>query len=183
MQTSDIIEIISIIANLITSIIAIVISILTLKQASKAVIESSRADIVFYVDTLTGDQQFLTIKNFGKSVGRILSLKIAPELDYSKSTQMHNDSNPVLPDYANILLAPNQCIKSWFPFSYYPDKHFDVYIKYKTLGKTYEYNYPIDLSYIEAIDYLYKNPLDIKNENDALVYIGNTIKRFSEKYW
>ena len=48
-------------------------------------------------------------------------------------------------------------------------------------AKTYEYNYPIDLSYIEAIDYLYKNPLDIKNENDALVYIGNTIKRFSEK--
>ena len=66
MQTSDIIEIISIIASLTTSIIAIVISILTLKQSSKAIIESSRADIVFYIDTLTGAQQFLTIKNFGK---------------------------------------------------------------------------------------------------------------------
>ena len=173
MQTSDIIEIISIIANLTTSIIAIVISMLTLKQSSEAIIESSRADIVFYIDTLTGAQQFLTIKNFGKSVGKVLDIKITPELNYSK--------NPILVDYTNILLAPNQCVKSWFPFSDYPDKRFDVYIKYETLGKPYEYNYTIDLSYIKAIDYLYKSPTDVQSEKSALVDIGNTLRRISEK--
>lgn len=181
MQTSDIIEIISIIASLTTSIIAIVISILTLRQSSKAIIESSRADIVFYIDTLTGAQQFLTIKNFGKSVGKVLDIKITPELNYSKNPKMPNKPNPVLVDYTNILLAPNQCVKSWFPFSDYPDKRFDVYIKYETLGKPYEYNYTIDLSYIKAIDYLYKSPIDVQSEKSALVDIGNTLRRISEK--
>ena len=94
---------------------------------------------------------------------------------------MPNKPNPVLVDYTNILLAPNQCVKSWFPFSDYPDKRFDVYIKYETLGKPYEYNYTIDLSYIKAIDYLYKSPTDVQSEKSALVDIGNTLRRISEK--
>ena len=182
MQTSDIIEIISIISSLTTSIIAIVISILTLKQSSNAIIESSRANIVFYIDTLTGAQQFLTLKNFGNSVGKILSVKIHPELDYSKNPNMSNKPNPVLVDYSNILLAPNQCIKSWFPFSDYPDKELKVHIEYETLGKTYKENYSIDLSYIKAIDYLQKDSFHTKDEKTALVDIGNTLRRFSERF-
>ena len=64
---SIIVNIISIIASSSLSIVAIVISIITLRKSSKATFESSRANIVFYVDTLTGGQQFLTIKNFGRS--------------------------------------------------------------------------------------------------------------------
>lgn len=181
MQISDIIEIISIIANLTTSIIAIIISVQTLKQSNEAIVESSRADIVFYVDTMTGAQQFLTIKNFGNSIGKVLDIKINPELDYSKNPKILKGPEHVLINYKNILLAPNQCVKSWFPFSHYPDKHFDVYIKYETLGKIYEHTYTIDLSYIEAIDYLYKESFDVKDEKSALVDIGNTLRRISEK--
>lgn len=181
LPNSDKIELFSIVTSLATSIIAIVISVKTLKQSSNAIVESSRANIVFYIDTLTGGQQFLTVKNFGNSVGEILSVNISPKLDYSNHPKMPKKHNPVLIDYKGILLAPSQCVKSWFPFSEYPDKVFDIHIEYKTLGKIYKADYPINLSYIEAIDYIYKTPLDVKNETSALIDIGNTLRRISEK--
>jgi hypothetical protein len=178
---SVVVDIISVIASSTLSIVAIVISVKTLKQSNNAIIESSRANIVFYVDTLTGGQQFLTLKNFGNSVGEILSVDIKPQLDYSKHPKMSNKHNPVIVDYTGILLAPNQCVKSWFPFSDYPDKKFRVHIKYKTLGKVYKNDYPIDLSYIESIDYLYRTKLDVHDDLSALVNIGNTLQRILEK--
>lgn len=181
-DASAIIDIISIISSCILSVVAIIISIKTLKQSNEAIIESSRANIVFYVETLTGAQQFLTLKNFGNSVGKVISIDIDPKPDYTKSPKLSGKPNPVLIDYNDILLAPNQCIKSWFPFSKYPDKKFKVYIKYETLGKVYEDNYFIDLTYIEAIDYLQKNSIDVRDEKSALVDIGNTLRRFSEKF-
>lgn len=179
---SVVVEIISIIASSMLSIVAIVISVKTLKQSNEAITESSRANIVFYIDTLTGAQQFLTLKNFGNSVGKILSINITPELDYSKNPKMPNKPNPVLVDYSNILLAPNQCIKSWFPFSDYPDKELKVHIEYETLGKIYKEDYSIDLSYIKAIDYLQKESFSVSSEKSALVDIGNTLRRFSERF-
>ncbi|MBQ9313533.1 MAG: hypothetical protein IJ220_00800 [Clostridia bacterium] len=180
LSNSNKIELFSILASLITSIVAIIISIKTLKQSNNAIIESSRANIVFYIDTLTGNQQFLVIKNFGNSVGKLTKLEITPKLDYTKHPNF-SKPNPVLVDYENVLLAPNQSVRSWFPFSKYPDKHFDVHIEYKTLGKKYDADYPIDLSYIEAIDYLYKSPSNFNDEKSALADIGNTLRRISEK--
>lgn len=179
---SIIVEIISIIFSSILSIVAIIISIKTLKQSNNAIIESSRANIVFYIETLTGGQQFLVIKNFGNSIGEILDIDITPKLDYSKSPKIHCSSVPVITDYKNISLAPNQCIKSWFPFSKYPDKKFTITVTYKTLDNTYKETYPIDLSYIKAIDYLRKTNIDVDNEKQALVNIDNTLRRFSEKF-
>lgn len=176
-----VVDIISIIASSVLSIVAIAISLKTLKQSNNAIIESSRANIVFYVDTLTGGQQFLTLKNFGNSVGKLIYIDITPKPDYTKSPKLSGRPNPVLIDYSNILLAPNQCIKSWFPFSQYPDKKFKVHIEYETLGKIYKESYNIDLSYIEAIDYLYKNSCDVNDIKSALVDIGNTLRRISEK--
>lgn len=179
---STIIDIISIITSSILSIVAIIISVKTLKQSSKTIIESSRANIVFYIDTLTGGQQFLTIKNFGNSIGKILKIDIFPRPDYSKSPKLHGKPAPVITDYKNIFLAPNQCIKSWFPFSKYPDKKFTIIVTYETLGHSYTESYPIDLSYIEAIDYLRKTSFNIDNEKEALVNIDNTLRSLSEKF-
>ena len=178
---SIVVEIISIISSSVLSVVAIIISIKTLKQSSNAIIESSRANIVFYVDTLAGGQQFLVLKNFGNSLGKLTKIEITPQLDYTKHPNLSNKPNPVLVDYKNVLLAPNQSVKSWFPFSKYPDKKFNIHIEYETLGKPYDADYSIDLSYIEAIDYLYKSPGDVRDEKSALVDIGNTLRRISEK--
>lgn len=174
-------NIISIIASSILSTIAIIISVITLKHSSKTTFESSRANIVFYVDTLTGGQQFLTIKNFGNSLGTIINIDISPKPDYSKSPKLKDVSVPVITNYTDISLAPNQCIKSWFPFSQYPDKKFNITVQYKTLGKTYTENYPIDISYIEAIDYIRKTsvPNDIPH---ALKDINETLQNISERF-
>lgn len=182
LTASDWIELIGIIASIVTSIVAIVVSVKTLKQSSNAIIDSSRANIVFYIDTQIGDQQFLTIKNFGNSTGKIISIDIIPKPDYAKSPRMSNESHPLIIDYSNILLAPNQYIKSWFPFNGYPDKKFKVHIKYETLGKIYESDYSIDLSYVDTMNCLYWAPFDIPDEKHALVEIGNTLKRISEKF-
>lgn len=182
LSASDWIQLIGIIVGLITSIVAIIISIQTLKQSNESILENSRANIVFYIDTLTGAQQYLVIKNFGNSIGRIISIEINPKPDYSKSPKLSGKPNPIITDYKNILLAPNQCIKSWFPFSNYPDKKFEISVSYETLGKTYTENYPIDLSYIEAIDYLKKTAFYTDDEKEALVDINNTLIRFSEKF-
>ena len=179
---SIVVDIISIITSSSLSIVAIIISIKTLKQSNNAIIESSRASIVFYVDTLTGAQQFLTIKNFGNSVGEILDININPRPDYSKSPKLSGKPAPVITDYKNIFLAPNQCIKSWFPFSRYPNKKFTITVKYKSLGNTYEETYSIDLSYIEAIDYLRKSDFAVNDEKQALVNIDNTLRSFSERF-
>lgn len=174
-------NIISIIASSILSTIAIIISVKTLKHSSKTTFESSRANIVFYVDTLTGGQQFLTIKNFGNSLGTIINIDISPKPDYSKSPKLKDVSVPVITNYTDISLAPNQCIKSWFPFSQYPDKKFNITVQYKTLGKTYTENYPIDISYIEAIDYIRKTSVhnDIPH---ALKDINETLQNISERF-
>lgn len=176
----DWIEIISIALNLLTSIIAIVISVKTLKQSSNAIIESSRANINFYVETLTGGQYFIVIKNFGNSPGKLLSLDVTPELDYSKSPMIPS-SHPVLTDYKDIFLAPGQMIKSWFPFGKYPDKVFDVKISYKTLGKVYTETYTIDLNYTKGIEYIRKSSIDYNDTKDALAQIANTLTGISEK--
>lgn len=182
LSNTEKIELFSAIASLTTSTIAIIISVITLRKSNNAIVESSRANILFYIDTLTGAQQFLTLKNFGHSVGKVISVNITPELNYSKNPTMPDKPNPVLVNYSNILLAPNQCIKSWFPFSDYPDKKLQIHIEYETLGKTYIEDYPIDLSYIKAIDYLQKDSFHTTDEKSALVDIGNTLRRLSERF-
>lgn len=178
---SVVVEIVSIIASSMLSIVAIAISVKTLKQSNEAIIETSRANIVFYVDTLTGGQQFLVLKNFGNAMGEILDIDVYPKLDYSKSPKINCSSIPVITDYKNITLAPKQCIKSWFPFSSYPDTSFKITVKYKTLGKEYKETYPINLSYIKAIDYIRKENHN-SNVPKALDDINTTLQNISERF-
>lgn len=179
LDPSNKIEIISTISSLITSIVAIIISIKTLKQSNYAILETSRANIVFYIDILTGKQSYLVLKNFGNSSGKVLELQITPCIKASKIDSNHNMKN--ITDFSNITLAPNQTIKSWFNFFKYPDKIFNVNIKYETLGKTYIDSYTIDISYIDSIDYLSASPIDINTEKDALIRINNSILRLNER--
>lgn len=141
LSNSDKIELFSMIASLVTSIIAIVISLKTLKQSNDVILESSRADIKFFFDTPTGANQYIVLKNFGNSSGTVIDFNISPKLDYSKSPKLNGVSgNPTIVDYKDIVLAPGQTIKSWFPLRDYKDKHFIVSISYKTLNKIYTEN-------------------------------------------
>ena len=113
--------------------------------------------------------------------GKILEIKLTPKLDYSKSPNISNGNIPIV-DFNNVVLAPNQTIKSWFPFRNYPDKDFEVFIHYETLGESYKITYHLHINYVDNIDYLYMQSKDVPTQKDALVNITNTLTRFTEKF-
>ena len=182
LATSDKIAIFSILGSLITSIIAIVISVKTLKQSNNAIIESSRADIKFFFDTPTGTNQYMVLKNFGNSSGTIVEFSISPALSYAKCPKLNTSDIPKIIDYTGIVLAPKQTIKSWFPLRDYKDKVFQVSITYSTLNKQYTETYPIDISYVDSINYIYTTGNVTPDEKTALVGIENNLMRLTEKF-
>lgn len=174
------IDIIAIITSSILSIVAIAISIITLKHSTNAIVESSRANIMLYIDVSINKETYLVLKNFGNSIGKIISLTIIPPIQYSKlDTDYGFDS---IPSFIGVCLAPNQTIKTWFDFEHYPDKSFNIKITYSTLGKNYTTEYPIDISYIDKLDCLTYFSMDIPDEKTALVHITNQLKRLIEKF-
>lgn len=69
LSTSDIIQLIGIMASLLTSIIAIIISIVTVRQNSKILEEANRPVISIYGQSINpgAPMFYLVVKNFGNS--------------------------------------------------------------------------------------------------------------------
>ncbi|KEI87585.1 hypothetical protein FDF69_07735 [Clostridium sporogenes] len=173
-------ESLSIIFNFITSLTSIIVVIFTyrnLRELKIARFEESRAYITFYIDKFKNDLFFsLIIKNFGKSSGKLISIKLNPPLDWSK-TSANIGLSPIT-ECKNIYLAPGQSVKSLFDFRNYPDKIFSVTVTYETLGKVFTDNYEIDLSHRKSV--IIDKPC-IKTEFDALESIHKSIEGLSEK--
>lgn len=178
MSTSDVIEIISIITSLTTSIIAICISVKTLKQSNEAIVESSRANIVFYIEKSKYNVlHTLVIKNFGNSVGKIISIDTNPKLDWSKTKLSGIPVKPIT-EFSNIFLAPNQTIKSDFDFRHCKNTMINVTLKYETLSKIYTDNYSINLAITNNIAHLEPNTSTVEQ---GLKAIHNSIQELSDK--
>ena len=96
--------ILSTVITLTVSIVAICISVLTLKQNNKMIEESSRPIIIIYsefVDKLT----FIVVKNFGKSLAQIDDINC----DYSFTPkQAYGLSGDLFKYLGNSALAPSQ---------------------------------------------------------------------------
>ena len=181
--TSDWIQIIIAFITFLGIIVSIIITIVTIKKNSKIIKESNRAQIIFYIDYNPAcDMYFLIIKNFGKSIGKLLKLQVTPKLDWQK-TKFKQDMIP-LTEATDILLAPNQKVSSWFDFKEFPDRVFDVVIVYETLNEVYKDNYKIDLNYIGNIDWLTPYALDDHSkDNKAVLYkINNSIRDLTDKF-
>lgn len=168
------------------SIILVVISIV---QNSITNFENTRAKIIFYIDYIRStDKFYLTIKNFGNSIGKLNYIKISPNLNYNK-VKGYNNKHTLLTDSKNIILAPNQKISSWFSFRNYPDKIFDIEIQYETLNKrlfrkkhkVYTEQYKIDLSFINNVESLSHYAIDCENEIQALIWIEHQLSEISER--
>lgn len=163
------------------AIISTITIVITLVQNHKLNIENSRAKIIFYIDYIrSNDKFFLTIKNFGNSIGKINYIKVNPKLDYKK-IPMYKQKHPVITDAKNFVLAPNQKISSWFNFRNYPDKVFNIEISYDTINKTYVEKYKIDMNFIDTVENLYHSPIDCNDEIQALVWIEHQLSEISER--
>ena len=137
MSTSDIIEIIGIIASTIASIIAIVISVKTLRQNSNMIEESTRPYVVVYGNTTNFQQPnfYLIIKNYGSSGATITKFSCDHDLaDFSYSTK-----NTPFENICGTFIAPGQSLMTNLRTKLLFNKEITLncQIEYKTKSKTY----------------------------------------------
>ena len=106
LTTTDIIQIIGIIISLTTSIVAIVISVKTLKQNSEMIEESTRPYLMIYGNTTNFQSPnfYLCLKNFGQTGATILSLSC--NLDLVKYSY-HENYIP-FSHITGTMIAPGQ---------------------------------------------------------------------------
>ena len=132
MSISDWIQAAGIITSLTVSIIAIIVSVKTLKQNSKMIEESTRPNIVIYNDIIGASSpiQYLIIRNYGNSSATITSLRLNYTGDpkYSKSLFAHLEGQ---------IIAPGQSYSTAFKFDDNATV-IDASIEYASeTGKTY----------------------------------------------
>lgn len=143
---SDIIEIISIIASFITSLVAIVISVKALKQNSQMIEDSSRPYITMYIgDTyFSSVTVYLILKNFGNSSAKIT--------DFSTSFDLKNiayDADRVpLTNIIGTTFCPGETLRFPVDLTKLPDEipNIDITIKYKSSDHAYEEKTTINLA-------------------------------------
>ncbi len=104
---SDIIQILGIIASFLTAFVAIIISLVTMRQNSKMIEESSRAIISIYPQSInTGTPMlFMVIKNFGNSPAVIS--KFDYDYDFTGCYRYRSERD-YLKDFIGSSLAPGQ---------------------------------------------------------------------------
>lgn len=135
LSLSDIIQIIGIVAALVPSIVAIVISLVTMRQTKKIFEENSRAVISVYYQTVnTGNPYlYLLIKNFGHSPAVLQ--KISCNFDLS-TAQRYDHGKDFLKDLPGTTFAPGQSFIICIDYNKIPDSiHFDV--EYLSVGEKY----------------------------------------------
>lgn len=136
---SDIIALVSTISSLITSIVAITISLKTLKQNSQMIEDSTRPQIQIYpvfIDSIL----YLIVKNFGASEAYIDELTCSHSFT-SKETMNDNLSNDIFSKVKGAILSSGYSIKCPLLGNEVPSEIFNFHIKYHSSIKTYEENF------------------------------------------
>lgn len=159
LDLSDLIQIIGIATSLLTSIIAIVISIVTLRQNSRMIESEARPYITVYANTtqFSSPVLYLVLKNFGSSSATITKFKC--NVDLSKYT--YNENAIPFGSIIGTTLNPNQ--KIVYPLMIRNNKKLEsvsISISYKSSTKTYCENLTLNLS-------AYYNSLDISSYDKA----------------
>ena len=133
---SDIIEIFGIIASLITGIVAIVISVKTLRQNALMIEESTRPQIQIYPVYMNGFL-YLVIKNFGTSEAYIDSIKCSHSFSPEEipGQTMSGDIFSVL---NGSILSSGYSIRCPLLGYKVPNEIFDFEVKYHSSSRKYE---------------------------------------------
>lgn len=110
---TDIIQIIGIVMATLVSIISIIISVITLRQNSAMIKESTRPNVTIYFDIFqTGTPRgCFILKNFGQSPAKIVSISFNEAL--KDSVMFGKTTGDQLKQFEDATIAPNQ--KFQFP--------------------------------------------------------------------
>lgn len=153
MTISDWLQLISIVCSSVLAIIAIVISIITVKQNSKMIFESSKPQITIFSKAIsfTSPHNYLILKNFGLSGATII------DIEYDKSFDKYFP-RPPFENIANVFIAPNQTFLYPLRLDGTDEEIFNIAttfkIKYLYLNKEYIENYTVTFNQYKDICFL-----------------------------
>jgi len=140
LTTSDIIQIIAIIASTFTSIVSIFIAVRSLKQTNDSIKDSNKSDVVIYSDYIQVDSErmnYLVIKNFGRSSA------VIDNIEFSNDNFYANNTKPFY-NLSKCSIAPNQVYSSRVIYKKDPYISFDVIIKYHDNIDSYDKTFNIN---------------------------------------
>lgn len=144
LSPSNAIQVIGILASLFTSIVAIIISIKTLKHNSLVLEETTKANIAIYGESInTGTPMFfIVIKNFGAS--QAIIRKFEYDFDFSNCYTYPTNRDILKCDLINCSMAPGQsriCRLDYESIT----RPITFSIEYESCGKLYKESMTLDL--------------------------------------
>lgn len=144
MDIATIINIILCILSFILAAVSVVMVVITLRQNSKMIEESTRPFITVYTEEINvGDIFFyLVVKNFGKSAAFITKFKY--DFDFKGCYRIGNDRDYLM-DIDKAVIAPGQSRICMLDYSKI-DREVTFNIEYhSTMGKKYKETYTMDI--------------------------------------
>lgn len=146
LTVSDIIEIVGIVTSLITSIVAIWISVKTLRQNSHMIEESTRPYISLYVGTtyFSSTVTYLIMKNFGQSSAIITNFSSSVDL----SAVSYDKEYVPFSHIVGSQICPGESMQYPISVTNLPKNINPIVIslEYKSQSKTYTEIIPINLA-------------------------------------
>lgn len=153
---TDWIQAIVAIISLVTSTIAIIISIKSLKLTEKSISDANRPYVMMYIETIDTVyfSKDLVIKNFGKTSAKIEDIQFEGNLDKKMKSLIYG------------TIAPNQKFSTTLDFDNESDKEITVQIRYSDLnGKNYRES--IDIKTDLTKDLVWNNRENPKDSNES----------------
>lgn len=181
LTTADWIQIIIAVITVVGILTSMVISVITLKQNSKMIEESTRPVITIYKDTININTpiEYLVFKNFGSSSGTITNISYDEVIFKKLVNEQALDLN-LFKYFKNITLAPNQKYFLRISTKECDIKNLKFSIKYKSSIKTYQETFNINLSQDYAISYVQQHQKS-DNPQKEMYTISNSIQELIKR--
>lgn len=172
LTTSDKIQAIAIVANILISVISVTIAILTLRQTNKITKEANRPYLAIYYELIQVTSTFtpyLVLKNFGNTGAIIDSVTYSPEFknEYNKT--------PFL-KLSNHFIAPNQSIVTACKFEK-PHKSINFTVKYHNGTSFFTESFVINPESIANLVYGKVTPNGSNNLEKIIVHSAQELIR------
>lgn len=144
LNPSDIIEIVGIVASLLVSIVAIVISLVSLRQNSRMIEESTRPNLQIY-PVYMNSLLYIVIKNYGASEAYIDRIDCNHQFS-QKETMGDKLGTDIFSRTKGAILSPGYAIKCPLIAHEITDNDFRFHLFYHSSEKSYEAKFHFTVS-------------------------------------
>lgn len=176
-EISDWIQIAIASITLLGVLTSIIISVKTLKQNSKMIESSTRAQIIFFKDVynFTTPAEYIIMKNIGHSLAHIISISYDRTI---LDTIKYSNSNPceAIDKFNNGYIAPGQSYKIPISTKNSDSQYISIDIKYSDELRKYNETYNISLKQDSSVCILQHH-----QPGNELKVVSNSIQEFIKR--